>query len=73
MHRFAKWVAASTAAAAFVLLAACGQKGPLVIPGVPKDTPWPVTPAPAPAPAPVSTPAPAPAAPAEARPGGGTR
>jgi len=29
---------------ALLLLAACGQKGPLVLPGHSKDTPWPVRP-----------------------------
>jgi len=30
---------------ALLLLGACGQKGPLVLPGYGKDTPWPVPPA----------------------------
>ncbi|HYB51968.1 MAG TPA: lipoprotein [Burkholderiaceae bacterium] len=33
-------------ALALLLLAACGQKGPLVLPGHSKDTPWPLPPNP---------------------------
>jgi predicted small lipoprotein YifL len=33
-------------------LAACGQKGPLYVPGVPKDAPWPYPDPPRKAPAP---------------------
>jgi len=46
------------------LLGACGQKGPLWVPGHAKNTPWPMKPAGSPdAPAgPAATPAPAPAA-----------
>jgi hypothetical protein len=40
-------------------LAGCGQKGPLFIPGVPKDSTWPYPPSP-PAPPPSGTPAPPP-------------
>lgn len=39
----ARRVVALTLAAA--LLAACGQKGPLWVPGHSKDTPWPMKPA----------------------------
>ena len=45
---------------AATLLAGCGQKGPLWVPGYPKNTPWPMKPAgnddKAPAPAPAPTP-----------------
>jgi predicted small lipoprotein YifL len=32
-----------------LLLAGCGQKGPLVLPGYPKEATWPYPPRPAPA------------------------
>jgi predicted small lipoprotein YifL len=55
------------------LLDACGQKGPLVLPGHAKDTPWPLPPsaagtpaAPVTAPTPVAVPAPADTQPAGA-------
>lgn len=33
--------AAILVASGIALLAACGQKGPLYVPGVPRDAPWP--------------------------------
>ncbi len=42
---------AGAVAAGALLLGACGQKGPLWVPGHGKDTPWPIAPPPAPAPA----------------------
>jgi len=50
-------------AVAFLLLVACGQKGPLYLPGHSKDTPWPVPTNP---PAPSAAPGPAAAAPSTA-------
>ncbi len=67
------WRIAAVAALAAALLAACGQKGPLFLPGHSKDTPWPLreekppanatvnAPAPVSAPAAVAAPAAAPA------------
>lgn len=36
-----RWLASILVAASLASLAACGQKGPLYVPGVPKDAPWP--------------------------------
>jgi predicted small lipoprotein YifL len=67
---------ALTGLLAALLLGACGQKGPLWVPGHSKNTPWPMKPAASGADPGAPAPAPPPAAPAtpaaskEAAPGG---
>jgi predicted small lipoprotein YifL len=51
------WRIAAVAALASALLAACGQKGPLFLPGHSKDTPWPLREEKPPASATVNAPA----------------
>lgn len=41
LRKVAAIVVAGSIAAALASISACGQKGPLYVPGVPKGTPWP--------------------------------
>ncbi len=44
VNHAARTIAAAILVPALIVLVACGQKGPLYLPGHSKDTPWPVRP-----------------------------